>query len=74
MDKLAIRIGKKIRELREAQGITSEQLAYENDLSKGYLSLIENGKRRPSLEVLEQLAKALDVKITELFGEEDERD
>jgi transcriptional regulator with XRE-family HTH domain len=67
MDELAARIGSRIRELREKQHITSEQLAYENDLSKGYLSQIENGKKRASLDVLEKLADALDVHISEFF-------
>ncbi len=47
--------------------MTSERLAYENDISKGYLSDIENGKKLPSLKVLEKIAKALKVDIRDLF-------
>lgn len=47
--------------------MTSEQLAYENDVSKGYMSDIENGKKLPSLKMLERIAKALGVDIKELF-------
>ena len=67
MDRLARRIGKRISEYRHARGMTSEKLAYENDLSKGYLSDIENGKKLPSLKVLEKIAKALKVDIRDLF-------
>lgn len=65
--KLAKRIGKRIIKLREEQGLTSEQLAFQYDISKGYLSKIENGKQLPSLEMLEKIAKALGVDIKELF-------
>lgn len=47
--------------------MTSERLAYENGISKGYLSDLENGKRLPSLKVLEKIAKALGVTLRELF-------
>lgn len=47
--------------------MTSEKLAYENDISKGYMSDIENGKKLPSLRMLSQIAGALDVDIKELF-------
>jgi transcriptional regulator with XRE-family HTH domain len=67
MDKLAKRIGRKVVEIRKRRGMTAEKLAYENDLSKGYLSDIENGKRLPSLKLLDKIAKALDVDIRDLF-------
>ncbi len=64
---LAKRIARKISAFRRKRGLTSEQLAYENQISKGYLSEIENGKKLPSLTVLEKIAKALGVDIKELF-------
>lgn len=47
--------------------MTSERLAYEKGISKGYLSDLENGKRLPSLKILERIAKALGVTLRELF-------
>lgn len=67
MNKLALRIGKKIIKLREQKKMTQEKLAFENDFSKGYLSDIEAGKKLPSLQLLEKIAEALDVDIKELF-------
>ena len=67
MDKLARRIGKRIRELRSKKDLTSEALAYQYGISKGYLSDLENGKRLPSIKMLERLAKILKVDIKELF-------
>jgi transcriptional regulator with XRE-family HTH domain len=66
-DRLAKRIGKRLTILRQERGLTSERLAYENDVSKGYLSDIESGKKLPSLKMLEKLARALKVDIKELF-------
>lgn len=67
MNKLALRIGKKIVKYREQKKITQEKLAYENDFSKGYLSDIEAGKKLPSLLLLEKIAEALEVDIKDLF-------
>lgn len=67
MDKLAKRIGRRISEVRKKKGMTAEKLAYENDLSKGYLSDIENGNRIPSIRLLDKIARALDTDIKDLF-------
>ena len=67
MDALAIRIGKRISKLRRHKGLTSEALAYQNGISKGYLSDIENGNRLPSLKMLARLAKIFGVDVVALF-------
>ncbi len=67
LDKLAKRIGKRITKVRSERGLTAEKLAYENGISKGYLSELENGLRLPSLKMLEKIAHALDVDIKDLL-------
>ncbi len=67
MHPLAKKLGTRIRELRKKEKVTSEKFAYENGISKGYLSDIENGKRLPTLEMLDKIAKALGVPLRELF-------
>lgn len=67
MDKLAQRIGNRIILIRTKRRLTQEKLAYENDISKGYLSEIEAGKKLPSLLMLQKIADALEVDIKELF-------
>ena len=52
-----------LRELREAKGIAQEKLAWAADISKGYLSEIEAGKRAPSLAALSALAVELAVPL-----------
>lgn len=67
MSELAKRIGMKISYWRRKRNMTSEKLAYENGISKGYISDIENGEKLPSLKMLERIAKGLDVDIKDLF-------
>lgn len=64
---LALRIGRRLKALRTVKGLTLEDLASAVGVTKGYLSLVENGIRRPSLEVLDRLAGALDVDIKDLL-------
>ena len=67
MTTLTKKLGKRISQIRRQRHLTSERLAYENGISKGYLSDIENGKRLPSLKLLEKIAQALDVSLRDLF-------
>ncbi|MDD2981726.1 MAG: helix-turn-helix transcriptional regulator [Hespellia sp.] len=55
---------------RTTKHLTLKQLEQLSGISKTSLNDIENGKISPTLYQLEQIAKALDVKITELFSSE----
>lgn len=48
--------------------LSQEELAERAELHRTYISSIEHGKRNPSLENIEKLAKALDTSISELFA------
>jgi transcriptional regulator with XRE-family HTH domain len=65
--KIAKIIGSRIKEIRQAHGYTSERLAYENSMSKGYLSDVENGKKVPSIDFLCRIAASLDVEPWEFL-------
>lgn len=54
-------IGKKIKELRCLNFISQMELAERSDISDTYLSLIESGKKRLSLETLIKVANALET-------------
>src|SRR4051812_25912301 len=67
-DPVAAKVGARIRELRESQGLTQEKLAYESGLrSKGHLSGIEKGLVRPNIQTLAALAVRLEVDLLDLF-------
>ena len=46
------RVGLNLRRLREAKGLTQEELAHQADVHQTYLSGVEGGKRNPSIVVL----------------------
>jgi len=68
MAKLQKQLGARIYELREKANLTQAQLAEKANVSNDTISRIERGIRSPSFEVLERLAKALDVEVRELFN------
>ena len=65
-------IGKRIREIRELKGMTLEILARKTKFTKGYLSRLENSKKAPPVATLLSIARALDVRIADIFGETEE--
>lgn len=66
---LSLKCGKKIKQLREQQGWTQVVLAQKVDITPAMLCLIEKEKSTGSLEVLSNIAKVLDVKISDLLEE-----
>ncbi|MFE6997376.1 helix-turn-helix domain-containing protein [Microbacterium sp. NPDC057659] len=74
-DSDALTIGRRIRQLRTARGMTLEELASAVDRAPSQLSMIETGKREPKLTQLQTIARALDTTIDALLEGEplDER-
>jgi transcriptional regulator with XRE-family HTH domain len=70
---LQIGIGMEARRLRKSLDLTVAELGLAAGISAGMLSKIENGAISPSLATLDALAKALNVPISRLFAETDER-
>lgn len=67
-----LHISQKIRQLRQAQGMTVEQLASRSGVSKGFISQVENFRTTPSLKVLQRIADALGVDMGGLFQSENQ--
>ena len=58
----------KIKEFRKEKGLTIKELADRSNVSVGYICHLERGTRdNPSTEVMEEIAKALDKSIPEIF-------
>jgi transcriptional regulator with XRE-family HTH domain len=63
-----MKLGDKIRQLRETSKLTQGQLASASSVSQGYLSQLENGEvKHPSAAVLLRIAQAMQVGGDELF-------
>lgn len=62
--------GNRLRRLRQERNLTMEQLAEKVGVSKSYIWALENKPaHRTSANVMNALAKALDVKLLDLLGE-----
>lgn len=61
-------LGSRIKKIRKEKNLTLQQLAG-NRISKGMLSLIENGKAQPSMESLHYIAEQLGVEVSTLINE-----
>ncbi|RMH39257.1 MAG: response regulator [Deltaproteobacteria bacterium] len=68
-DELHAAIGRCIRELRKSRGLTLKQMSRRTNLSVSLLSQIERAESSASVSSLFKVATALDVKITDLFGD-----
>ena len=62
------RLATAIRQIRERQDMTQEQLGKRAKVTRSYVALIETGRKtNPSLDILRRLAHALGVPVTELL-------
>ncbi|WP_343228605.1 helix-turn-helix transcriptional regulator [Sphingomonas colocasiae] len=61
-------LGQTIRQLRKAQELTQEELAFRSGLHVNYIGGIERGERNVGVKALFSLARGLDVQPSELFS------
>jgi transcriptional regulator with XRE-family HTH domain len=62
------RLGRMLKTLREAKGLTQVELAKKARIGQGYLAQLEGGvKKNPSLAVLKRLARAVGVSVEQLL-------
>ena len=67
-----IKIGERIRNLRELSNLTQEELAERANLTKGFISQIERDLTSISLDSLNQILEAMDENISDFFRETSE--
>lgn len=65
-------IGNRIRQYRQRSGLSQEKLALNAGLTVSFLGDIERGKKKPTVESLEKLLRALNVSFLEFFDYETE--
>ena len=58
--------GRNLRDLRLTRRLSQEELAFRAQIDRTYMSSIERGQANPTLVVLDRLARALRVPLTEL--------
>ena len=65
--KILVLFGDRVRELRKEKGISQEELAFKADLHRTYIGMIERAEKNITLINVEKIAKALNVKLSQLF-------
>ena len=69
MKDIRIKFGLKVKDLRITEGYSQEKLAELSDLDRTYIPGIESGKRNVSLVVIEKIAKAFKIRLSELLND-----
>jgi len=64
--------GEKIRTLRQAQGLTTQQLANKVAVSQSYISRFENNRAVPDIALLDEILTALNSDLASFFAQENE--
>ena len=62
-------LGKKLRELRLAKGLSQEKVANKAQLHSTYISQVECGKRNVTILALIRICGVLDVSLVKIFSE-----
>lgn len=62
-----LKIGKRIKEIREAINMSQKDLSFNADLDRSYIASVENGQRNISIVNIEKIATALGVTLKEFF-------
>lgn len=61
------KIGLKIKKFRNLRKLSQEELSFISNLDRTYISSIEKGRRNVSIVNMEKLAKALNIKLKDIF-------
>lgn len=67
-----VEIGNKVKELRIQKGLTQEELADRCELSKGFISQLENDVTSPSIATLVDILQCLGTNLKEFFSDADD--
>ncbi|WP_439492016.1 helix-turn-helix domain-containing protein [Bosea sp. (in: a-proteobacteria)] len=61
-------MGLNLQRLRRERELSQEELSHRAKIHQTYLSGVERGRRNPSLLVLDRIAEALGIDVSELLG------
>ena len=68
-----IKVGARLKELRNQKKITQEQLYRISGIDRTYISDVENGRRNVSIETLETILNGLEVSLATFFSKSEFR-
>ncbi len=65
---LSINFGNRLKQCRKLAGLTQETLAERAGVCSKYIGEIERGRKNPSLDVLQKLASALNIELSDFLS------
>jgi transcriptional regulator with XRE-family HTH domain len=65
----AVAFGKVLRRLRQEAGLTQEELGFEADLRRTYISILELGHQQPTLTTIVKLATSLNIPAADMVAQ-----
>lgn len=71
INNLFMNIGDKIRQIREAKGLTQKEVSLTIGMDQSQYSKIEKGKTDPSTSTVDKIAKAIGIELSDLFASHD---
>jgi len=66
-----VKIGQRIKRLRETSAMSQKDLSYSADLDRSYIASVENGQRNISIVNIEKIANALGVTLRDFFNDDE---
>ena len=64
---IRMRFGKKLKDLREAEGLSQEKFAARIGMDRTYYASVERGNRNPSLLNIKKIADGFGISLSDLF-------
>lgn len=65
--KIQEKLGKRIKQIRELKGLTQEDFEEVSGINARYLSALERGQKNVTVQILEKVAKTLNIEVLDLF-------
>lgn len=62
-------LARNLRQLRSERSLSQEKLAFETDIDRSYVSLLENSRFSATIDLVEKIAKGLKIKPLDLLAD-----
>ena len=66
--KILIKFGERVREIRKEKGLSQEELAHKADLHRTYIGMIERAEKNITLINIKKITNAFEISIKDIFN------
>lgn len=68
-DSLLVQLGEKIRAVRLSKGLSQEELAFQANVHRTYIGMVERGEKNVTIRSLKKICDALGVSLSMILGD-----